>query len=264
MANRGNQSKNNSSNVTAQGFRHIRTNPITGEDDYVFPLEITDQSIRVFARERGLEVCRTRLGNRIITAAMVPCKDIAVIHGQEVFVDTPSEVQRQRYLDLIKDELAAQDAARQDGRCQILNGRGGVKRCPCRMPNPDYIPGGSEPKTLPVRCEGCVYEQYRQAHTTITLSCLDHEDEDGEIESYEVPAPRSNFAADRYEEIREQFLDFVKARNAKLLPLAEMLTLEFTKSEAARELGDAWGTVTSRTGKLKELVTDFLDTVIIL
>ncbi len=264
MANKDNNSKNYPTNNLAESFRHIHTNPITGEDDYFFPLEIIDQSIRVFARECGLEVCRTRLGSRIITAAMVPCKDTAVIHGQEVFVDTPSEVQRQRYLDLIKDELAAQDAARQDGRCQIPNGRGGVKRCPCRMPNPDYIPGGSEPKTLPVRCEGCVYEQFRQAHTTITPSCLDHEDEDGEMESYEVPAPRSNFAADRYEEIREQFLDFVKARNAKLLPLAEMLTLEFTKSEAARELGDAWGTVTSRTDKLKELVTDFLETVITL
>lgn len=264
MANRGNQSKNNSSNVTVQGFRHIRTNPITGEDDYFFPLEITDQSIRVLARERGLEICRTRLGSRIITAAMVPCKDTAVIHGQEVFVDTPSEVQRQRYLDLIRDELAAQDAARQDGRCQIPNGRGGVKRCPCRMPNPDYIPGGPEPKTFPVRCEGCVHEQYRQAHTVIELSSLDYENVGGEMESYDVPAPRSNYAADRYIELREEFIEFVQQRNPKLLPLAKLLTDELTKSEASRELGDAWGTVTSRTDKLKELVTDFLDTVITL
>lgn len=264
MANRGNQSKNNSSNITVQGFRHIRTNPITGEDDYFFPLEITDQSIRMLACERGLEVCRTRLGNRIITAAMVPCKDTAMIHGQEVFVDTPSEVQRQRYLDLIKDELAAQDAARQDGRCQIPNGRGGVKRCPCRMPNPDYVPGGDKPKTIPVKCEGCAYEQFRQTHTTIMLSCLDHEDEDGGMESYEVPAPRNNFAADRYEEIRAQFLDFVREHNTKLLPLAELLTDELTKSEASRELELATSTVGSRTDKLKELVTEFLDNLITL
>ena len=49
-----------------------------------------------------------------------------------------------------------------------------------------------------------------------------------------------------------------------MLSLAELLTDELTKSEASRELGDAWGTVTSRTDKLKELVTDFLDTVITL
>lgn len=225
-------------------------------------MEITDQSIQVLARERGLEVCRTRLGSHIITAAMVPCKDTAVIHGQEVFVDTPSEVQRQRYLDLIRDELAAQDAARQDGRCQIPNGRGGVKRCPCRMPNPDYIPGGSEPKTFPVRCEGCVHEQYRQAHTVIELSSLDHENEGGEMESYEVPSPKSYYAADRYEELREQFLAFVKERKPKLLPLAELLTDELSKSEASREIGVAWGTVTSRTDKLKELLTEFLENII--
>ena len=69
-------------------------------------------------------------------------------------------------------------------------------------------------------------------------------------------------AADRYLELREQYVAFVTERNPKLAPLAELLTLEFTKSEAARELGDAWSTVTSRTDKLKDLVTAFLDTVV--
>ncbi len=243
--------------------KNVRINPVTGELDYYFPLEVKDDSVLVYAREYGYEVGWARLGFRKFLAVFVPCKEQVIdSHGRTTFLDTPPEVQRQRYLDLIKDELAAQDAARQDGRCQIPNGRGGVKRCPCRMPNPDYIPGGDKPKTIPVKCEGCVYEQFRQAHTTILLSCLDHENEDGEMESYEVPAPRSNFAADRYEEIREQFLDFVRERNAKLLPLAELLTDELTKSEASRELGDAWGTITSRANKLKELLTEFLENII--
>lgn len=84
------------------------------------------------------------------------------------------------------------------------------------------------------------------------------------MESYDVPAPRSNYAADRYIELREEFIEFVQQRNPKLLPLAKLLTDELTKSEASRELGDAWGTVASRTNKLKELLTDFLDTVITL
>lgn len=70
-------------------------------------------------------------------------------------------------------------------------------------------------------------------------------------EHYEVPAPKSYYAADRYEKLKEQFLAFVEARNHKLLPLAELLTDELTKSEAARELGDAWGTVTSRADKVQ-------------
>ncbi len=262
MANRVNQSS--PSNTPAESFRHIRKNPITGEDDYFYPLEITDPSITALARERGLEITRTRLGNRTIDAVMVPCKNTATINGVEVFVDTPSEVQRKRYLEYIKDELADQDAKRQDGRCQIPDGRGGVKRCPCRVPNPDYVPGGNQPKTVPVRCEGCQYEQFRQAHTTIVVSALDHEDENGEFESYEIPATKDLTAADRFLELREEFIAFVQARNPKLVPLAELLTLEFTKSEAARELGDAWSTVTSRTDKLKDLVTTFLDTVVTL
>lgn len=259
MAIRDNHSK---SNTPAESFRHIRTNPITGEDEYFFPLEITDPSIRLLAHERGLEVRRTRLGNRIITAVMVPCKETATINGQEVFVDTPPEVQRQRYLDFIRDELATQDAARQDGRCQIPNGRGGVKRCPCRVANPDYVPGGEEPKTLPIRCEDCVHEQFKKAHTTIVLSALDHEDENGEMETYEVPSQNDINAADRYIELREEFIKFVRQNNPKLVPLAERLTMEFSKSQAAKELGNAWGTVTSRTDMLKELVAEFLNNIV--
>lgn len=248
--------------TATEAFRHIRTNPITGEQDYYYPLEITDPSIKALAKERGLEVTRTRIGIRTIDAVMVPCKDTAMIHGVEVFVDTPSEVQHQRYLEYIRDELAAQDAAKQDGRCHIPDGRGGVKRCPCRVKNPEYVPGGDQLKTLPVRCEGCQYEQFRQAHTTIVVSALDHENEAGEFESYEIPATKDLLAADRFLELREEFITFIQTQNPKLVPLAELLTLEFTKSEAARELGDAWGTVTSRTDKLKELVTEFLDTIV--
>lgn len=262
MANKGNPSKNNPSNIPAEGFRHIRTNPITGQNDYFYPLEISDPSILALARERRLEVSRTRLGNRIITAAMIPCKNTATINGKEVFVDTPSDVQRQRYLDLIRDELAAQDAARQDGRCQISNGRGGVKRCPCRMPNPAYTPGGEESKTLPVKCSGCAYEEFRQAHTTIVLSALDHEGDDGEMQTYEIPAQKDINAADRYLELRDEFIDFVRQHNPKLVPLAERLTMGFSKSEAARELGDAWSTVTSRADKLKALTLEFLDSIV--
>ncbi len=245
--------------------KNVRLNPVTGELDFYFPMEVTDDSVLAYAREHGLEVGWARLGFREFKAVFVPCrKQVTDFHGRVTFIDTPSDTQRHRYLDFIKDEMNEQEDIKQDCRCSIPDGRGGIKRCPCRILNPDYVPGGDKPKTIPVKCEGCVYEQFRQAHTTITLSCLDSENDDGEVTTYEVPSPRSYYAADCYEEIRSQFLDFVKARNAKLLPLAEKLTLEFTKSEAARELGDAWGTVTSRTDKLKKLVTDFLDTVIIL
>ena len=244
---------------------NVRKNPVTGELDYYYPLEITDNSVLAYAREHGLEVGWARLGFRDFRAVFVPClEQVTDSHGKVTFLPASSDFQRRRYLSLIKDEMDAQEDTKQDGRCNIPDGHGGVKRCPCRVANPDYVPGGDMPKTLPVRCEGCVYEPYRQAHTVITLSSLDSENEEGEMTSYEIAAPKSYYAADRYVEIREQFLDFVKERNPKLVPLAELLTDEYTKSEASRELGDAWGTVTSRTDKLKELAQEFLDNLITL
>ena len=250
------------SNIHNNSYQHVRTNPITGEDDYFFPMEITDPSIKALARERNLEITRTRLGNRTIDAVMVPCKNTATINGVEVFVNTPTEVQRQRYLEYIRDELAEQDAKRQDGRCQIPDGRGGVKRCPCRVPNPDYVPGGDQPKTLPVKCQGCKFEQYRQAHTTIVVSTLDHENEAGEFESFEIPATKDMLAADRFLELRQEFIAFVRERNPKLADQAGLKTLEFTNSEIARLLDQPTSTVTSRGEKLKALASAFIDTVI--
>ena len=248
-------------NTPAETFRHTRKDPVTGEENYYYPLEITDPSIRALARERGLEIGKTRLGNRTFESVMVPCKDTATIHGVEVFVDTPADVQRKRYLEYIRDELAEQDARKQDGRCQIPDGHGGVKRCPCRVPNPDYTTGADQPKTLPVKCQGCKYEKFKQAHTTIVLSALDHENDAGEFDTYEVPSTKDMLAADRFLELRDEFIAFVRERNPKLAPLAELLTLEYTKSEAGRELGDPSSTVTSRVEKLKDLLAAFLDTI---
>lgn len=245
--------------------KNVRFNLETGEHDFYYPLEITDNSVLAYAKEYGWEVGWARLGFRRFRAVFVPCRDqVTDSHGRVTFIDTPSDIQRRRYLDLIKDEMNEQEDTKQDGRCLIPDGHGGTKRCPCRIPNPDYVPDGDKPKTIPVRCEGCKYEQLRHAHTVIELSCLDHESDDGEMETYEIPAPKNYYAGDRYLKLREEFIAFVKERNPKLALLARLLTDEFTKSETARELGDATSTVGSRTERLKALMTEFLDNVITL
>ena len=92
-------------------------------------------------------------------------------------------------------------------------------------------------------------------------STLDHEDDSGEMQTYEIPATKDMTTADRFMELREEFIASVQERNPKLAPLAELLTLEYTKSEAGRGLGDASSTVTSRVEKLKDLLTVFLETI---
>ena len=83
------------------------------------------------------------------------------------------------------------------------------------------------------------------------------------MEAYEVPAPRSNYAADQYEKLSEEVVAFVRERKPRLAPLAEKLVQEYTKSDAGRELGLPTSTVTSRADKLKELLEEFLDNAII-
>ena len=261
MAKQDNHSETNQKNYSDGAFRHIRKDPVTGQDNYYYPMEITDPSDRVLARERGLEICRTRLGGRVFEAVMVPCKDVATIHGMEVFVDTPSEVQHRRYLDLISDELAEQDRMKRDGRCQIPDGRGGLRRCPLRVPNPDYVPGGDERKTLAVSCSGCPYEDYRQAHTVIPLSCLDGVDEDGETEPFDPPATKNIDEAERFLKQRTAYIAFVRNLDQKLVPLAELRTLGYSKAEASCILGVPPSTINDWNDKLKNLLKSFLSTL---
>ena len=244
-----------------------RINPVTDDYDYFFPMEVTSLADKEKARLNGLEIGLARLGFRCFEAIFFPCKDEVIDeNGKTVYLDTPSEIQHRRFLDLIQDEMNWQDRVKQDGRCPIPDGNGGVMRCPCRVPNPDFVSGrdeGKKPKTLPVKCEGCIYEQFRQAHTTVTFSCLDHEDEDGEMESYEAPAPNNYYEGERYERMREAFLEYVQEHNDKLTDLASLLTLEFNRSEAARELDMATSTAASRRELLKDLCRQFLDSTII-
>lgn len=245
-------------------LRNIRTNPITGERDYFFPMEITNPADKEYAKLNGLEVGRAMLGFRVFEAVLVPCKDKAYdTKGREIYLDTPSEEQRRRYLDYIKDEMNRQEDEKQDGRCNIPTAHGGTRRCPLRIPNPDYIPGGNQPKTIANRCEDCPYAQFKNTHTFIEMSCLDHESENGETEPYEPPTPKNYFAADDYEELAEEFVAFIKARKPKLAPLAEKLVQEYDLTDASRELNKSTSTTFSQRKKLQELLTEFLDNAII-
>lgn len=246
-------------------LKNIRINPITGEPDYFFPMEIMDPADKEYARLNGLEVGQAMLGCRTFEAIMVPCKNKTTdAQGRDIFLDTSSEEQQRIYKAYTQDELDRQEEERMDGRCLLTRASGkGVKRCPRRIPNPDYTPDNGQPKTIAKSCVGCPYERFKQAHTTITLSCLDHENEAGEMESFEIPAPRSNYAGDAYLKLREEFLAFVRERKPKLAALAELKVDELNLTDAAKELDKAISTVDSQTKKLEELLIEFLDNAII-
>ena len=63
--------------------------------------------------------------------------------------------------------------------------------------------------------------------------------------------------------MRREFLKLVAEREPKLTELAELMTLEFTLTEAANELGAPITTTRSRNEKLLALAKEFLDGAII-
>ncbi len=261
MAKKVNCSESNGNDNLDLAYDHYRVDPLTGEKDWYFPMRITDPSDRVYAHELGLVICYARLGGRKFWAVMVPCKDSVTVHGLTVFVDTPSEVQHKRYLEYRKAEDQDQDRERAEGRCQIPDGCGGVKRCPRRVPNPDYVPGGKEKKTLPNLCEGCPYEDFKNSHTCIPLSTLDCEGDDGTRASFDPSGGDRIMEADLYEHWSREFIALVHERCPKLSSQAELILQELNNSEVAREIGRATSTTGSRADKLKELAREFMNTL---
>ena len=258
-------SKSRETNSSSAEFEHIRKDPITGQLNYYAPYEILDDTTEKIAYEFGLEVSYTHLGNRSFWAVMLPCKDKVTINGAEVYVATPTEVQRERYLAFVNDELAKQDRDKHDGRCQISNGQGGVRRCPLREENPNYVPGSTARetrfKTRVKSCVGCPYEEFKYAHTTVPLSALDHEDDDGVVVPFEPASGPDISSGYCFEKWGKDFVEFVRKTNPKLAPEAELLMLEYKKSEIGRELGLPSSTVASRGDKLKELAREFMNTL---
>lgn len=242
--------------------KHVRINPITGEKDYYFPLEY-HPSLLQCAKANHLDIVSCRLGDRSYKAIMIPCKRIGTDErGNEVFLDTPSEEQHERYRAYVSFELNEQDRIKQNRRCNIPDEKGGTKRCPARKPNPDYLPGNGQPKTLPVRCEGCIFERFKHAENTVVMSSLDSEDEDGTPVSFEGAAPFRCDQAWRYERLKEDFAAYVAERKPKLQALAKARTDGYTQTEHARATGASVKTVNSQMNILKQLAIEFLDTVI--
>ena len=265
-----------------ESCKHHRIDPVTGEESYFFPMKLfqvkpgandsweeveTLEHIafadRKSAEEQGLEICRSRLGNEVFEAVMVPCKDH--VHdrlGNEVYIDTPPEKQREIYHAYISSFLREQDIEKRDGRCMIPDGKGGLKRCPLRMKNPDYAPGNGEPKERMVKCEGCVYNEFRKARDCGDTSTPEDENAGGNTASREIPALHACFQADLYLRNAAELADFIDSKNKKLTLITRLLIEENNPTDIAEMLGLPKTTVYSRREKIRELTRKFMPTAV--
>ncbi len=228
-------------------LKNVRIDSVTGEVKYFFPMELTPETKKIFrdkAKYDGYEIGWAKLGYRTFEAVFIP-------------------VSQAEYHDLIQDELNAQDEAKIEGRCVISNGKGKTRLCPMKVSNPDYVEGGDMPKNLMVRCEDCPYGvSFNKKNRMFTSFCdLGTIGDDGEEMDFDPANPAGYFGGDFYEERRDQFIEFVRNKKPRCVPLAELLTKEYSQKEVSEELKKATTTINSQVKILRDLLNEFLANV---
>ena len=229
-------------------LRNIRINPKTGEKEYFFPMEVTQETLSSYRgaiKQNNYEVGYAKLGYREFLAIFIPCSET-------------------EYRAFIKDELDSQEAAKQAERCLIGNDHGKLKRCPMRVPNPAYKEGSAEPKTLAVKCEDCPHFKNwnNKPSGAILFSMLENENDDGETTVFKPKSPANYSLGNSYETLVNEWVEFVKSRKPKLAELAGLLAQEYVQADAAKELNKSTSTIHSQNEGLKALCLEFLDGII--
>lgn len=248
-------------------YQHYTINELTGEKQWYFPMELefgtyekgTDEYESKLEYCKNLKSQKVTLNNGQILSCEIGMTKLGFREFEALHIPVNSH---EEYLNLIKDEMAKQDEMKLDGRCTIPAIKGGIKLCPRMIPNPNYVEGGSEPKTIQNSCAGCIYENKKHEHTVATFSSLGAEDEDGNFAAYEPSNPHGYNSADAYDKLRAAFIDYVKQNKPRLTELAELLSAEYLQIEVANTLGKSRKTINSQTDILKKMVLEFLDNTI--
>lgn len=246
-------------------YLHHEVDPVTGQDQWYFPLEITvnpkDYNNDPDAFESTYEYLNSLKHQTVVdvNGNAVVCEVADTKLGfrefKAIFVPVASH---EMYLELIKDEMNKQFDMKMDGRCPIPAEIGGVKTCPLRIDNPDYVEGGDMPKTIANSCDNCIYCAKKHEHTEANFSSLSAIGDDGESIDYDAPAPVNYYAGEQYERITIAFRSFLEIKAPDLVKLAEKLSDEYLRSEAARELNVPSSTAQGQRDRLKRFLLDFL------
>ena len=216
---------------------------------YLFPMELAgkkceeDRMARnadvTVAKQEGYRVDYVKFGYRIFEAVLIP-------------------VTEEKFREMVRDEDNRQKAARIEGRCMISNGCGGLIRCPERIPNPLYGEEG-QPKTLKNDCATCIYNTLDKLdYHTQSLSHSGNFDENGEEEDMEIPC-RIAGNGELYDFYCDRVLQFVGEKFPDNVETMRLLLKEYSRTEAAEELGIHRNTPRNQVNSMKKELTDMLD-----
>ena len=153
-----------------------------------------------------------------------------------------------------------------DKRCIVPDKKEGTKRCPLRLPNPNFDPNSKEdeknnPKTIKNSCEGCSFDTFdRLNYSMQSLEGLAWQNDDGEEAPFEIGAPM-DYEANRYIKARDEILAFIAAKYPEKLDEFTLLLDGDNRKQVAEMLNKNKSSVYKLGKGLKKDLLDLLDSL---
>ncbi|MDE7254400.1 MAG: hypothetical protein K2O32_15875 [Acetatifactor sp.] len=177
------------------------------------------------------------------------------------------EVDKETYEKHQHEVWKAEDKAKHEKRCMISGSNGKLIRCPIRVPNPDYDGSPRKPKTITNDCENCPYgyhHYFRHIKGNVAFSALDVEDENGNADPFEPESESDPLSADRYFELLESLISYIKAKYPKYTEYAEFVYLlgqEYKIKEVATIMKKSNKTLYGWRKKLRPIFDEYIQTI---
>jgi hypothetical protein len=201
------------------------------EEQVLIPMIIDRASIEDHGMLVGVkksQIRKWRIGNRLVDVVLVP----------------GTKAQYDAVMSSYSAEFKAED---RDKRCEVSNGKGKLIRCPENN-----------------KCSQCPYATSldKKNFGTLTFSCLEADNEDGEETDFEAVARATYGTADIYLGMLNELISRVQEIDPNYGKILQLLSDGFSHKEIADEIGIGKSTVTDKVVKIKAIVMDLLDDMI--
>ena len=122
------------------------------------------------------------------------------------------EVDKPTYDHFKRDQWMQEYHYKMDNRCTICGQNGKSRICPINVPNPDYVEGGTAPKTIANDCSNCPYNRiFKTFKGKVLFSTLTLSDEQGNEDAFEPEdTTHSITSSDDYDHLLKGFINYVK------------------------------------------------------
>ena len=218
------------------------TSEKTSDKKYYVLFETDEEGIRQYKAASEQERIGTSLTKMRVEGEIVPAIKL--------------EVDKSTYDTFKRDQWMEEYRYKQENRC-IIGGAGGKSKfCPCRIPNPEYKEGGTDPKTITNDCTKCkYYRSFKSTKGKVFFSTLTVIDDHGNEAPFDPASPLNQ--ADKYMELLYGLIRFIKVQHPKYSNLGH----EHTLKEASVILGKPYRTLYGWLLTLRPIFDEYMDTI---